>query len=128
MEVLNNIRNNYEDSLIIKKIRSLDVDERYKFVLQDRIIGFDEDVNEKDKKNALEWYRNMSETEKQEFKTVSSSIRKDAQREAEEVREMDNGAFAAMLGYDAINADGHGESGSYTVVLNRTKAIFLKGE
>lgn len=39
----------------------------------------------------------------------------------------DIGSFAAMLGYDAINAEGHGESGSYTVILNRTKVIF-KGE
>lgn len=37
----------------------------------------------------------------------------------------DRGAFAAALGYDAINAEGHGSSGSYTVVLNRTKVIFL---
>jgi len=35
----------------------------------------------------------------------------------------DDGVFAAMLGYDAINAVGHGESKSYTVVLNRTKII-----
>lgn len=30
-----------------------------------------------------------------------------------------------MLGYDAINAEGHGASGSYTVILNRTKTIIL---
>jgi len=36
---------------------------------------------------------------------------------------MDVGVLASMLGYDAINAEGHGESGSYTVVLNRTKVI-----
>ena len=40
-------------------------------------------------------------------------------------RQLDTGAFAALLGYDAINAEGHGRSGSYTVVLNRTKVIFL---
>lgn len=33
------------------------------------------------------------------------------------------GAFAVARGYDAINAEGHGESGSYTVILNRTKLI-----
>ena len=37
--------------------------------------------------------------------------------------EKDPGVVATMLGYDAINAQGHGESGSYTVVLNRTKLI-----
>ena len=39
----------------------------------------------------------------------------------------DVGAFAAMKGYDTINAEGHGKSGSYAVVLNRTKVIF-RGE
>lgn len=36
---------------------------------------------------------------------------------------VDHGVLAAMLGYDAINAVGHGQSNSYTVVLNRTKVI-----
>ncbi len=35
----------------------------------------------------------------------------------------DVGVCMAALGYDAINAEGHGSSGSYTVVLNRTKLI-----
>lgn len=39
----------------------------------------------------------------------------------------DPGSLATALGYDAINAEGHGQSGSYTVILNRTKVIF-KGE
>lgn len=43
-----------------------------------------------------------------------------------ELRDMDDGSFAAMLGYDAINAEGHGASGSYTVILNRTKVIFKR--
>lgn len=38
-------------------------------------------------------------------------------------RTTDLGVFAAVLGYDAINAAGHGASSSYTVVLNRTKLI-----
>lgn len=33
------------------------------------------------------------------------------------------GSYAVTLGYDAINAEGHGASSSYTVVLNRTKLI-----
>lgn len=34
------------------------------------------------------------------------------------------GSFIAQKGFDAINAEMHGESGSYTVILNRTKVIF----
>ena len=39
---------------------------------------------------------------------------------------LNDGELAALLGYDAINAEGHGQSGSYTVILNRTKTIFKK--
>lgn len=35
----------------------------------------------------------------------------------------DIGAYMASLGYDAVNAEGHGDTGSYTIVLNRTKLI-----
>lgn len=38
----------------------------------------------------------------------------------------DNGVLATLLGYDAINSEGHGKSGSYTVVLNRTKLIIKR--
>lgn len=38
------------------------------------------------------------------------------------------GVYGASKGYDAINAVGHGDSGSYTVVLNRTKLIIKEGE
>ncbi len=44
----------------------------------------------------------------------------------EHIAEDDVGVYAALKGYDAINAEGHGLSASYTVVLNRTKLI-LKG-
>lgn len=39
----------------------------------------------------------------------------------------DISTLAVEMGYDAINAEGHGESGSYTVILNRTKLIIRKG-
>lgn len=38
----------------------------------------------------------------------------------------DIGSLAAALGYDAINAENHGQSGSYTVILNRTKVIIRR--
>ena len=37
------------------------------------------------------------------------------------------GVLVTEMGYDAIMATGHGESGSYTVILNRTKVLFCKG-
>lgn len=37
--------------------------------------------------------------------------------------DIDIGVLAAECGFDAINAKGHGASGSYTVVLNRTKLL-----
>lgn len=40
----------------------------------------------------------------------------------------DAGVMAAEMGYDAINAKGHGTTDSYTVVLNRTKLIIYGGD
>ena len=40
----------------------------------------------------------------------------------------DTGVMAAEMGYDAINAKGHGTTDSYTVVLNRTKLIIYGGD
>lgn len=46
--------------------------------------------------------------------------------EAEKIRGFDDiGSAAVALGYDAISANGNGRSGNYTVILNRTKCIFL---
>lgn len=39
---------------------------------------------------------------------------------------MDDGVYATLKGYDAINAKGHGLSGSYTIILNRTKVIIRR--
>lgn len=60
------------------------------------------------------------------YKEIDSkfdSYDKDTQKR---LMDLDEGSWAALLGYDAINAVGHGESGSYTVILNRTKLI-IKG-
>ena len=38
------------------------------------------------------------------------------------------GILVAEMGYDAINASGHGTTNSYTVVLNRTKLIIFGGD
>lgn len=39
----------------------------------------------------------------------------------------DWGILATELGYDAINSSGHGATGSYTVILNRTKLVIFDG-
>lgn len=62
---------------------------------------------------------------------AAEKLRQEVVVEAEEIRntylKMDAGSYAALKGYDAINAVGHGESGSYTVILNRTKLVVKKG-
>lgn len=44
-----------------------------------------------------------------------------------ETQGIDRSILAIEMGYDAINAKGHGLSGSYTVILNRTKLIIRRG-
>lgn len=65
---------------------------------------------------------------KRKLQSIVDGIKDKANSEFSAVEGMDPGAIAALHGYDAINAEGHGESGSYTVVLNRTKLIIKKPE
>ena len=44
-----------------------------------------------------------------------------------ETQGIDRSILAIEMGYDAINAKGHGLSDSYTVILNRTKLIIRRG-
>ena len=68
--------------------------------------------------NAIAW-------EKRQLKAdIPSEIRDEAWGY---VKDKDPGVLAVEMGYDAINAMGHGESRSYTVILNRTKVIFCEG-
>lgn len=65
---------------------------------------------------------------KKKLQSIVDGIKDKASSEFSAVEGMDPGAIAALHGYDAINADGHGKSGSYTVVLNRTKLIIKRPE
>lgn len=63
---------------------------------------------------------------------VTSAFNKEQKRRNEmahiyQQKYKDPGSMAAGLGYDAINAENHGESGSYTVIVNRTKVIIKGG-
>lgn len=75
-------------------------------------------------KNFIKEYRSMlSDAEKRQMNKIMKEIEK---KQKERIIK-DVGSFAASKGYDAINAEGHGQSGSYTVILNRTKVIFKGG-
>lgn len=61
------------------------------------------------------------------FKDALANTRYYATPESKYPKMKDPGTLVAEMGYDAINAEGHGESGSYTVILNRSKVIFCEG-
>lgn len=79
-------------------------------------------------KKVVAW-RNSHKDRLEEIKTFAELQVEKAEKAREEAkkyekfRSMDPGVLAASLGYDAINAEGHGETNSYTVILNRTKLI-----
>ena len=80
--------------------------------------------------DAMKSYDNLSSSDYSLIDKLTSKYGKmanDIKREFYKKSDMNIGAYATMLGYDAINAEGHGESGSYTVILNRTKVI-IKGD
>jgi uncharacterized protein YukE len=92
-----------------------------------KVITYDNLIEEKqkdiqklvDKERNVEW-KGKSEDE------YFSNLKK-ARQETSKLRNLDDGVYAVLKGYDAINAEGHGASGSYTVILNRTKVIIRKG-
>ena len=58
------------------------------------------------------------------FQAVRSIESEQAEKSKElRFRYKNIGSYMAALGYDAINAEGHGATNSYTVILNRTKLI-----
>lgn len=79
-------------------------------------------------------YKSFSDKEKEAVQAMTLLVRNEDNdsphaRAIERTRKIvrgwpaDYGALAASWGYDAINAQGHGATNSYTVVLNRTKLI-----
>lgn len=70
-----------------------------------------------------ELYQVLVENEDDSSAISDSALRKIAEgieKKSDEMMNSDIGTLAAMYGYDAIHADG------YTVILNRTKVIFLR--
>lgn len=74
-------------------------------------------------KSALKQYNKFMTPDK---KKKAKKLEKQILEEVEKRTFKDVGSYAASKGYDAINAVGHGESGSYTVILNRTKVIIKR--
>lgn len=87
-----------------KLIEEMDIESDQKSILKKVLVEDEED---------------SSVIENETIKKLGERIEK----RADQLMEMDPGSFAAALGYDAINAERHGQSGSYTVILNRTKLI-----
>lgn len=87
-------------------------------------------VDKQEVKKARELAKSIERDDTDKYDEIVKKTGKlydEATEKAEAIRLMDDGAFAAMKGYDAINAENHGESASYTVILNRTKTIILDG-
>lgn len=76
---------------------------------------------------AIRAYNRLTDEELEEYDKLVPIYAEQMKAKDLEISQMDIGSYAALKGYDAINAEGHGQSGSYTVILNRTKVIF-KGE
>lgn len=64
---------------------------------------------------------------KEEAKTLKNKFTNKMRKSHENMKDKDISTLAIEMGYDVINAEGHGKSGSYTVILNRTKLIIRSG-
>ena len=105
----------------------------------DNLTGYSDDfltvlkselnIGNVDRKATFEAYKRIVDSDEYaKMGDVLVGVRKGALKAEMDASDMNIGSYAALKGYDAINAEGHGESGSYTVILNRTKCIFLRGE
>lgn len=74
-----------------------------------------------DVRQGMAAYRSMTDSDLKIYNEAIIKMNTEAQNATVRASQMNIGCYAAMLGYDAINAEGHGETGSYTVVLNRSK-------
>lgn len=83
----------------------------------------------------IDW-RNGKDTTKSmtEYKKYESEVNKTKSQFTSKMKQSysriagkDQSTLAIEMGYDVINAEGHGKSGSYTIILNRTKLIIRKG-
>ena len=118
----------------IKKIESISKDAR------ETVLSSIADKNERDKYGRLLDSMLSFKTPKMDRQTelkvydLFDAFQVEKERLSKEIKKMqryqydDIGSYAASLGYDAINAEGHGESSSYTVILNRTKLIIKGGK
>ena len=78
------------------------------------------------RKQGMAAYLAMNSSESRTYQEAITKMNKEATKATVRASQMNIGSFAASRGYDAINAEGHGGTGSYTVVLNRTKVILDK--
>lgn len=82
----------------------------------------------KEVSNAVSYTETLTLDKSAKIISYDDLVRMKAEDARDSIKTTDIGSYAAMKGYDAINAEGHGESGSYTIILNRTKCIFKGGE
>lgn len=132
------IRSNFQTKLndkITEYVKGLDLSEEGKSaILAETNITQEDPVALFNKLSKAEQDKVMVELDKygdyglrQTFDRELHDEMEQLSKNSAEILKMNDGSFAAAQGYDAINAEGHGQSGSYTVILNRTKCIF-KGE
>lgn len=120
MGVREYVKEYHPDVLPKSYTETITLDKSAKIINHSEIFRLKETVlNELDDK---QWDEKQGAKNREE----AIAIEKKYRQKYEAIEDLDDGSFAALLGYDAINAEGHGESGSYTVILNRTKVIIRR--
>lgn len=117
--MMQEVNYNRSKEIIYSKIKGTkyEEDENAKIVIDAFVLGRDIDFQKK-----MQALSSLLPDEQQEI----LSLLKTYGEEISNSQIKDKGSFAALYGYDAINAEGHGGSGSYTVILNRTKLIIKR--
>lgn len=109
-----------------KDIKSIDINEVYPKYMEQVIkkVPMPEKVRRIFELDALKKPTREQMIEKMDL-ARDTSVVEEHNKIIKKYIDMDRGVMAAEMGYDMIEAKGHGTTGSYNVLLNRTKLIVI---
>lgn len=94
---------------------------KYNIAYQNYIANWRQGTNIQSYLDEYYKYKKEAESVRKQFTNKMNSTYTNS------LKNKDISTLAVEMGYDVINAEGHGQSGSYTVILNRTKLIIRSG-
>lgn len=98
--------------------------------IEKELIKMDDEIFDVPEEEIAEWdarYNKLVDRRDSISRDTVKQVEAKLKEAKRNFKDKDAGVMCVEMGYDAIDAYGHGRSDSYTIILNRTKVIFNKG-